>query len=498
MSLTELFNTIFLILGLLTAIWVFNVILRKVVAGPLSRVLFSLSVFILISILILLLPYWLGYSDDPNTSYSVKWVLECFWWFSINFLANQLLNYFLWNKFLLYRGIVVSKLIRDLVALSILIVTVACVVYFVFNRSVVGIFAASGVMAIILGYSAQATLSDVFAGLGLNITKQFSEGDLIRVFGLGDVVGKVQDINWRFVNFLTLEGNNLSIPNSVVAKQPIANLSPPSLTRGIEILIPMPDNISPDKVKNILVSAAKQSFKVAKDHEPVASLLQMKGAENTFQLAYYTREPDENIVSDEIQSIIWYQLRRQGVKQSEGFDLRPLDRIKESLKKTDLFAFLNDEELGVLAENCGYHEYGPPERILEQGQKNESLFIIVKGLVEVFITTPTNQTVSVATLTTGQYFGEMSLLTGDPVSATIIFKSESIIIEISHDNISPLFSKRAELIDKMSEAVVLRKLHNESVRSSLSHQDKKEQNTLISRMAQRVRSFFKKKKGIEE
>jgi small-conductance mechanosensitive channel len=217
--------------------------------------------------------------------------------------------------------------------------------------------------------SAQATLSDVFAGLGLNIAKQFSEGDLIHVYGMGDVIGKVEDINWRFVNFLTPEGNNLSIPNSVVAKQPIANLSRPHLTRGIKITLPMPDNVSPDTVKQILVSAALQSFKVSKEHPPVASLLQMKGGENLYQLSYSTKEPDENIVSDEIQSIIWYQLRRKEIKTPETTPSRPIEIITARLKKMDLFSFLNEEEISLLAESCGFHYYGPPERILEQGSR---------------------------------------------------------------------------------------------------------------------------------
>jgi CRP-like cAMP-binding protein len=117
----------------------------------------------------------------------------------------------------------------------------------------------------------------------------------------------------------------------------------------------------------------------------------------------------------------------------------------------------------------------------------------VNGTVEVYITTPTQEQVIVTTLVAGQYFGEMSLLTGEPVSASVILKTESSIIEINHENMETLFAQRPELMSKMSEVVVLRKLQNENVRASLSHEDHKEQKTLISRMTERVRSFFKNK-----
>ena len=86
--------------------------------------------------------------------------IECLWWFSLNLLMNEMITYFIWDRLLPSKGITASKLLRDLIAFVLIIITIACIFHFVFEKSVVGIFTASGVMAIILGYSAQATLGE--------------------------------------------------------------------------------------------------------------------------------------------------------------------------------------------------------------------------------------------------------------------------------------------------------------------------------------------------
>ena len=68
----------------------------------------------------------------------------------------------------------VPELIRQFVTLAILLVAVMIVVRFVFKQPVTGLIATSGVVAVILGYSAQSTLSEVFSGLSLSLSLSLS------------------------------------------------------------------------------------------------------------------------------------------------------------------------------------------------------------------------------------------------------------------------------------------------------------------------------------
>lgn len=491
MHLEAFVKGIFFILVLLIIMLLYQLLIRKIAKNSTKKIWIGAGAFFIFSALDLNSGVLHFITADPDLLINITNVIKLFWWLSLDYLVNQLIDYWLWNKFFLNKGIIISRILRDLVSISIMIVTIAAIVHFVYDKSVFGIFTASGVMAIILGYSAQATLSDIFAGLGLNTSKEFSEGDWIKV---NENMGRVIEISWRFVKLVTKEKNYLSIPNSVISKLPIINLSSPSAVRGVTLNLPLLDTTSPAQYKKILVNAAQQCNKVLKDPPPVASLTLLREFNHLYQLIYFTVEVDESIVNDEILSIIWYMCRRQNIKTMPQDistpELITTAVIEKFLKNTDLFRVLNTDEVSLLASGAICHYFGPPERILEQGQSNSSLFIIYSGSVDVFFTLDTPKPIFLATLQENQYFGEMSLLTGEACNASIIVKEESVIIEINHENIANVFSVRPILIEKISEIVVERKLAMENIQASMTPEKKIVQSTLLDRMVRTVKLFF--------
>ncbi|CEG58547.1 mechanosensitive ion channel family protein [Legionella fallonii] len=501
MDINEIIKIIGLIIAISVIIFFYDQLLKKFISNIATKKLwFASGVFALFSLILLFAPFTFVASESELNVSTVKIIVQCFWWLSLNLLTNQLLEYLLWNKFFLNKGIVISKILRDLVSAALLIVVVAAIMHFVFLKSVFGIFTASGVMAIILGYSAQATLSDIFAGLGLNTSKQFNKGDWIK-FNDGNLQrppGMVVDINWRFVNLFTLDNNHLSIPNSVISKLQITNLSQPEPMHGVLLTIPVQDQVSPELFKKILLSAAYQSPKVERIPPPIATLSEVRSSEYIYQLTYFTKQMHEALVNDEILSIVWYQCRRKGVKivSEEGIQLLEppsQELLEDFLLQTDLFHSLGKDEAALLAANALVHYYGPPEMILEYGQENSSLFIIYSGKIDVYISKDILEEHWVATLGAGDYFGEMSLLTGDRCSASMTVRTEATIIEITHNNMKHLFKQKPELMEKMSEVVVIRKHLNEDISASKAPKKQVVHQTLIDRMVEKVRHFFKHK-----
>ena len=497
MSLTDLLNIIALFSGLLVAILAFNLLLKRTVKNPIRDLFFKLGVFLMLSLLVFLLPMLTEFIKTKLYFFGLTASIECLWWFSLNLLMNEMITYFIWDRLLPSKGITASKLLRDLIAFVLIIITIACIFHFVFEKSVVGIFTASGVMAIILGYSAQATLGEAFAGVGLNITKQFDQGDWINVNGNS---GKVMDVNWRFVNLLTKDGNYLSIPNSQITKANIINYSRPDPLHGIAMKIPAKQIFSPESVKKMLIAAASHCFLISSARPPFAVLTDLGGDGSTYNfytLTYFTTS-SAAAINDQILSNFWYQCQR--LETQMGNVTKPIiphysiERTLAFFKKLDLFSSLTENELVNLAEESNQFFYGPPERLLAQGQQNHSLFLIYKGGVDVYINTPNEEMTKVASIDAGQYFGEMSLLTGEPAGAAILVNTESTILEVTHDSMAKLFDLRPELVEKISAVIVTRKLHNENVRASLSNATKNEKQSLISQLANRIKNFFKKTK----
>ncbi|WP_207385255.1 mechanosensitive ion channel family protein [Legionella lansingensis] len=459
------------------------------------------GLFIFFSFLFAFETQIISFSKHKEFQYFIQTVLECLWWFSLYFLANQIINYFIWNKWLLQSGVIVPRIFKNLVSLVFLILTVAAIVHFVFAKSVFGIFTASGIMAIILGYSAQATLSDVFAGIGLNTTKQFSDGDWITVYGGAgagrSVTGKVLDINWRFVNLLSYDGNILSIPNSVISQQIIENLSQPNPVHSGTLSVTVKQLISPERFKNILVSVALQSDKVLAEPKPIATLMELREEDSLYQLVYSTKEISTTMINDQILSALWYRCLREDIILV-GSELPPKPTLSHKelasfLRKVDLFHCLQKEEIQSLAEHCHYRMYGPPERVLVEGESNQSLYVIYRGSVSLFINTKTNNPVLFESYQEGDYFGEISLLTGALCRGSIVVKTESIIIEIDHDNIGALFANRPELMEKISALVVKRVSAIEHLQHAQVKIPEADHQNLLRTLVSHVRHFFKHK-----
>jgi CRP-like cAMP-binding protein len=66
----------------------------------------------------------------------------------------------------------------------------------------------------------------------------------------------------------------------------------------------------------------------------------------------------------------------------------------------------------------------------------------------------------VARLQAGMFFGEMSVLTGEPRGATIVAATDALAFEITKADLAALVRARPEVAETISQAVAARKLRN--------------------------------------
>ena len=80
------------------------------------------------------------------------------------------------------------------------------------------------------------------------------------------------------------------------------------------------------------------------------------------------------------------------------------------------------------------------------------MFVIARGSVEVQI--PQGDSTKVlSTLRENDFFGEMSLLTGEPRTATVVAIEETEVLQIRKVAIKPIFEANPELVRAISEMV---------------------------------------------
>ncbi len=104
-----------------------------------------------------------------------------------------------------------------------------------------------------------------------------------------------------------------------------------------------------------------------------------------------------------------------------------INEIIGILKNFEIFKELNDEQLKQLVLHLRLKKYNPSDLIIRKGEPGKNLYIITSGQVEV-LDENENQ---ISVLNQGEIFGEMSLITGENVGATIRATSALSVLYIN-------------------------------------------------------------------
>ena len=343
---------------------------------------------------------------------------------------------------------------------------------------VTALIATSAALSIVLGLAMQETLSNLFAGLALMIERPFEPGDWVR---FGDRVGRVTEVSWRAVKLkLIRQEDYLVIPNSVVAKHEIVNLSQPTPLHGQTLDVPVVLTESPNRVRQALIEAALQVDGVLSDPLPRAGVLRFEPGAVVYRLTYWIQDFSRAMdIEGQVPAHVWYAFRRAGVRipfpvsdvrwhdaalTEAGERQGELDRLARLLRGVDFLAALTPEELERLAAGARLAPYPAGMIVVREGDAGDSLFVIASGRIEISARSAVGRGDRVlAVLGAGDYFGEMSLLTGAPRSATCRSLEDAELLILTADTLRPLLVHDPAAAERLSQAMARRKVEDEEL-----------------------------------
>src|SRR5437868_15313182 len=110
----------------------------------------------------------------------------------------------------------------------------------------------------------------------------------------------------------------------------------------------------------------------------------------------------------------------------------------EVLKHVPLFALLDDEETGVLAEQVEVKTFAPRQRIYKIGDAGGQAYVVVSGRVRVATVDQDHQEVVVDEPSHGEFFGFASMLEQAPPQTEAVAIDEAVCIEVDQKDIAVL------------------------------------------------------------
>ena len=112
---------------------------------------------------------------------------------------------------------------------------------------------------------------------------------------------------------------------------------------------------------------------------------------------------------------------------------------------SSLFSAFPEAALERILSSTSLRSYDEGDIIVTEGEQGSSLFLIVSGRVKVFTRGERGEHLPLAELGPGDFFGEVSLLTGRPRTATITAKTTVTAIELVKDDVDAIAQDHPEV-----------------------------------------------------
>jgi CRP-like cAMP-binding protein len=121
-----------------------------------------------------------------------------------------------------------------------------------------------------------------------------------------------------------------------------------------------------------------------------------------------------------------------------------------------LFAGFTQEEFNDFTKVMNVHPLPAGLPVIEQNDTGKSVYVVANGSVKVYTTLLSGERVDLAVLWPGDFFGEMSFLTGKTRTATVETVEDSVILEVTEDKLRELIAQRPHVLEALKKYLELR------------------------------------------
>ena len=422
-----------------------------------------------------------------------------------------LLSLFLFDVVFRLSRLHVPRILRDL------LVGIAyfAVLLTLLSRAGVGItqlLTTSAIVTAVIGLSMQDTLGNFMAGMALQLENTISVGDWIKI---DQTVGRVTEIRWRHTTIETRNWDTVIVPNSQLIKTQVTVLgrrTAKPLQHRQWLYFNVDFRFSPTQVIHAVTDAltAEPIENVSSEPKPNCLLYDIKESFCYYAVRYWLTDLAVDDPTDSrMRTLVYFALQRAGIpmsipaarlfmsEHSEAHIERDRQRDTEqrmaALATVELFDTLSIEERRKLAERLHFAPFTAGEVVTRQGAEAHWLYLLILGSVKIVVTKDGAEE-QVSELRAPDFFGEMSLMTGAPRSATVIALEDTHCYRLDKSGFKDILHDRPAIAEHISQVIAQRMVGLEASRTHVAAEARERRlRELQSDILSRILHFF----GIE-
>jgi potassium efflux system protein len=182
------------------------------------------------------------------------------------------------------------------------------------DYNITAAIAGLGVGALIIGFGLQDIIENWVSGVLIISGKTYVIGDVIRV---GDLTGTVTDIALRTTKLKTYDRNEIIIPNSVLIKEKIINLTGGASEEVSSIMFALDYTADAEKAKSIIENILKNHKSVIfspKRRREIRFIFRNSEWTNELETLFWINDPpNEEFIKSNIRELIQNEFKKEGI-----------------------------------------------------------------------------------------------------------------------------------------------------------------------------------------
>ncbi|MEZ5584531.1 MAG: mechanosensitive ion channel family protein [Candidatus Competibacteraceae bacterium] len=325
------------------------------------------------------------------------------------------------------------------------------------------------------------------------------------------MAGWVTEINWRTTRIVTRDNVSVVVPNNFFGERIVSNYSRPERFARFSLRLHLDYSVSPERALRVLLAGVRGAIAQPRgplEHPPPDVLLAGANEQGIEYLIRYWIIPTE-VSEPEATHTVWnsllHHLQHAGLrpalpKQDIFHAPLPADsttphgpvELEKLLMRTAIFAGLNEQEIGFIAESARQHRFAENSVLVREGDAGSSMFLLLEGVLHVVLEARAERPqIRLAILKPGDFVGEISLLTNEPRSATVVAATDCLVYEITKDCMEYILKHRPEIGTALSMAVAERRLRLSAALANASPTQRiVETGTLAQQILSKMWTYF--------